>query len=154
MCCGNVERMAAADWIALGNIVLTALLAVGGIVVLLLRRNADGTSSRVEKHGDKQASQGETLAALRADINQLKSAGEKCDELDRDVAVLKDFKARAETKFDEVDDVTRAQERFGEQMRTVFKRLDGIDEKIDRIPQETAEKLRTMIRPVPAQGRV
>lgn len=106
------------------------------------------TSRLKERLGDKQSEHGEELAAMRADIARLKDESGKCDELDRDVAVLKDFKTRAEAKFDEVDDVSKAQERLGEQMRTVFKRLDMIDEKIDRVPRETAEMLRTMIRPV------
>lgn len=147
---------------AIAWVIGIAIIMIGGlasIIITLLIRNADRSERRrdgqgrdaargIERTQERTVENAIDFSAMQANVNMLLGDRNKCDELDREVAVLKDFKQRAEQKFDEVDDVTRAQERFGEQMRTVFKRLDGIDEKIDRVPQETAEKLRTMIRPV------
>lgn len=144
-----------------GGIGLTVIGGLASAVFMLVMRTTDRSEARSDvrdsreegrerRLGDKQMTQGETLAGIRADLDRLKQDNGKCDDLDRDVAVLKDFKTRAEAKFDEVDDVSKAQERLGEQMRTVFKRLDTIDEKIDDVPRATAEQLRNMIRPVRA----
>ncbi|MCL4715485.1 MAG: hypothetical protein KJZ75_11290 [Hyphomonadaceae bacterium] len=140
------------------GIAIVIIGGLAGLVITIVLRNADRTSAQgdrhskgleraSERHQERQVETAVDLSAMQANVALLMKDRGKCDDLGREVAVLSDFKNRAEAKFDEVDDVAKAQERLGEQMRTVFKRLDAIDEKIDRVPRETADVLRTMIRP-------
>jgi len=130
--------------LALFGVVSVLIGAVAFLVWKAFERNEERTELRElrdegrdrdlghrhERFGDRQMSQGESLAALRADINALKMAGEKCDSIDRDVAVLKDFKERAEAKFDEVDETSRELRGMSEQMKTAFNQMKDLPEQI------------------------
>lgn len=85
---------------------------------------------RERRLGDKQSTHGETLASISARLDRLQDEAAKCDELDRDVAVLKDFKQRAEAKFDEVDETSRELRGMAEQMKTAFHRMEDLPEQI------------------------
>lgn len=142
-------------WIGIGQLVLTGFLAIGGIVVLLLRRNADGTSQRQEKHGDKQQTQGETQAALGVRVDAMEDAFSKVADAMQRIARLEEWRLGVSPRIDDADATSRAVVTLVSENKTIFKRMDATDRKldeqsakIDALPRETAEYLRGLIRPI------
>ncbi len=141
--------------LTIAGLVLTLVLAIIGglcaIIMALLKRNADGTTQRSEKTQDKQVSQGEVMAGVLARVSSLEDGHSKiADALDR-LTRLEEFRLHAIPKLDEAEETARAQIAFGEQMKTVFKRIDGMSEqmnkqseKIDNIPGAVVAELRTL----------
>lgn len=102
-------------------------------------RDRDHHTTR-ERIGDKQAAHGETLATIRADINALKTDSERCDKLETDVevlgremAVVKDFKARAEVTFADVEHARRELTSATEQIRTLFSTISDLKDSVSQI---------------------
>ncbi len=95
-------------------------------------RDDGDRDTRIERTADKLGAKSETVAALHARVEQLEKSGAKCEELDRDVAVLKDFKTRAESKFTEVDQATRELVSIGEQLKTIFNGMDEVKQEMHR----------------------
>lgn len=150
--------------IAIGvTVVLTIIGGLCGIIIMLIKRNADGTNRQrddqgqtltrtAERNQDRTVDTAIDLSAMQANVNTLMADRGKCDELGHEVAVLKDFKVRAEAKLDEVDEASRELRGMAEQMRTVFHTLEAMPEAItnrvlSRIPQvvrDTLEAARAM----------
>lgn len=148
-------------WIAVIAIAVTIAVAVVGglvgIIVMLLKRNADRSERHEEGRGrdvarfsertqDRQVETAVDLSALEANVNVLMNDRGKCDALASKVAVLEDFKERAETKFDEVDEASRELRGMSEQIKTAFRRIDELPkavtaEVLSKIPQAVLETL-------------
>lgn len=142
-------------WI--GGVGIVIISGLSGILGTLIFRNLDKREKRYddrdrsndrasERITAKQGTHGETLAEMRADITALKKDAGKCEELAKDVAVLMDFKERAEDKFDEVDEASRDLRAFGEQLRTAFNKIEDMPDVITarvlaKIPQAVLETL-------------
>ncbi len=157
----EIASQAAQLWTAIIAIGVTIAIAVVGglisVIVLLLKRNADRSerseegrgrdvARHVERSQDRQVETAIDLSALEANVNVLMRGQGKCDELASKVAVLEDFKERAEAKFDEVDEASRELRGMSEQIKTAFRRIDELpkavtQEVLSKIPQAVLETL-------------
>lgn len=116
------------------------------------------TARAKDRLTDRQASQAELMAGVMARLGRVEEGQSKlADALDR-LTRLEEFRLHAMPKLEEAEETARTVIAFGEQMKTVFKRIDQMSEqmnrqseKIDRIPGAVVSELRTIIRPV--QGR-
>lgn len=147
-----------------------------GIIILLLKRGADrrddadrGREGEFrqtrERVTDKQAAQGELMAGVVARIGQLETGQSKledgyekvADALDR-LTRLEEFRLHATPRLEEAEETARTVIAFGEQMKTVFKRIDVMSEqmnkqseKIDDMPDAVVTKLRHFVRTADAK---
>lgn len=167
-------------WVAVIAIAVTVVIAIVGglvsVIVALLKRNADRSERHEEgREGelrqtrdrvtDKQATQGEVMAGVVARIGQLESGQNKledgyekvADALDR-LTRLEEFRLHADPKLKEAEETARTVIAFGEQMKTVFKRIDLMSEqmnkqseKIDDMPDAVVTKLRHFVRTADAK---
>lgn len=138
----------------------TSIVVIGGLlglVINLVIRNADRGERVEEGRGrdvarfsertqDRHMETAIDLSKLDANVTMLMADRGKCDELASEVAVLKDFKERAETKFDEVDEASRELRGMSEQIKTAFRRIDELPkavtaEVLSKIPQAVLETL-------------
>lgn len=146
-----------------GGIAFAVITGLMGLVLALAFRlwdrnrdeNRDRDKSRErtgDRIGDKQGAQAELLAGYGARITQLEDdRGKIADALDR-LARLEEFRIHASDKLEEAEATARSAIAFGEQMKTVFKRLDALTEQVTQLPRAVAAELRTMIRPAPGRG--
>lgn len=140
-----------------------------GIIILLLKRGADrrddadrGREGEFrqtrERVTDKQAAQGELMAGVVARIGKLEDGYDKvADALDR-LTRLEEFRLHATPRLEEAEETARTVIAFGEQMKTVFKRIDLMSEqmnkqseKIDDMPDAVVTKLRHFVRTADAK---
>ncbi len=117
-------------------------------------------SSTKERLSDRQASQGELMAGVIARLSQVEEGQNKlADALNR-LTRLEEFRLHAMPKLEEAEETARTVIAFGEQMKTVFKRIDAMSmemnnqsakldrqgEKIDQIPSAVVSGLRPFMR--------
>lgn len=140
-----------------------------GIIILLLKRGADRRDDAErgregefrhtrERVTDKQAAQGELMAGVVARIGKLEDGYDKvADALDR-LTRLEEFRLHATPRLEEAEETARTVIAFGEQMKTVFKRIDLMSEqmnkqseKIDDMPDAVVTKLRHFVRTADAK---
>jgi hypothetical protein len=108
----------------------------------------------------RQSDQAEVMAGVVARLGQVEEGQSKlADALNR-LTRLEEFRLHAMPKLEEAEETARTVIAFGEQMKTVFKRIDVMSEqmnkqseKIDAIPDAVAGKLRAMVRPQSGSGR-
>jgi hypothetical protein len=109
---------------------------------------------------DRQSDQAEVMAGVVARLSQVEDGQSKlADALNR-LTRLEEFRLHAMPKLEEAEETARTVIAFGEQMKTVFKRIDVMSEqmnkqseKIDAIPDAVASRLRAMVRPQSGSGR-
>ena len=157
-----------------GVAVPITVAVIGGLcslIILLWKRGADqreraerGRDGDLrhtrERVTDKQAAQGELMAGVVARIGQLEHGQTKLEDgqgkiaeaLDR-LTRLEEFRLHAMPKLEEAEETARTVIAFGEQMKTVFKRIDVLSEqmnkqseKIDIMPDAVVTKLRQFVR--------
>lgn len=149
-----------------GGIGFSVFAGMCGVIGYLLSRDSQRRDRREERGEDefgrtrehlssKQAGQAETLAGVSARVDGLQSIIDKvADALER-IARLEEWRSNSTRRLDDADDTGRVVVSLQEQNKTIFRRMDQTDDKIDQlaheqadIPRRTAEMLRTMIRPV------
>lgn len=151
----NEAALSVVLWI--GGIGCAIIGALAGTILMLVRRDADkrdrndeGRARTIARHRerahDRDMETAIDLSAMEANVNVLMSDRGKCDRLAAEVAVLNDFKERAEGKFDEVDEAGRELRGLSEQMKTVFRRMDELPkavttEVMSQIPKAVLETL-------------
>lgn len=102
---------------------------------------------------DRQSDQAEVMAGVVARLSQVEEGQSKlADALNR-LTRLEEFRLHAMPKLEEAEETARTVIAFGEQMKTVFKRIDVMSEqmnkqseKIDRIPGAVVSELRDFVR--------
>lgn len=135
------------------GLLVAILSGFGGLILTLMLHNADRNDRNTggkfknlertsERTQDRQIETVGDLAEMAANVRTLMSDRGKCDELASEVAVLKDFKSRAEAKFDEVDEASRELRGMAEQIKTAFRRMEELPKAI------TAEVLSSVPRVV------
>ena len=141
----------------LGGTFIVVIGGLAGLVLNLLFRNADRSERSEEGRGrdvarigersqDRQMETAVDLSALEANVNVLMGDRGQCAALAAEMAVMKDFKSRAEAKFDEVDEASRELRSISEQIKTAFRRIDEMPkavtaEVLTKIPQAVLETL-------------
>ena len=169
----STEITQAVMW-GVGVAVPVAVAVIGGLcglIILLWKRGADqrdraeqGREGDLrhtrERVTDKQVAQGELMAGVVARIGQLEHGQTKLEDgqgkiaeaLDR-LTRLEEFRLHAMPKLEEAEETARTVIAFGEQMKTVFKRIDVLSEqmnkqteKIDIMPDAVVTKLRQFVR--------
>lgn len=142
-----------------------AIVIIGGLaslIVALALRNADRTARdgegrdresnhERERFTDKQASQGELMAGVLARVAQLEDGQSQIAEALNRLTRLEEFRLHAMPKLEGAEETARTVIVFGEQMKTIFRRIDTMTEQMNKLPAAVALELRSMIRPV--QGR-
>lgn len=125
-----------------------ATACVGLIGYIFTRQTAqtdrafDRGVARVDQTADRQSTHGEAMAGALARINQLEDDRAKiADALDR-LARLEEFRIHAMPKLDEAERTARAFVGVNEQIKTIFNRLDSI-------PHEVVELLKSHLRQAP-----
>lgn len=142
------EALSFVTWVI--GVAFLIISGMAGLIVTLVLRNADRTSRDGEGRNRKQASQGELMAGVLARVSQLEEGHSKiADALDR-LTRLEEFRLHAMPKLDEAEETARTVIAFGEQMKTVFRRIDVMAEQMNKLPNAVATELRTLIRTVPA----
>lgn len=105
----------------------------------------------------KQGAQGEHLAGVMARVSQLEDdRGKIAQALDR-ITRLEEFRIHSVPRLEEAEQTARTVVAFGEQMKSVFKRIDAMTEEmtsmsaaVQALPKAVKEELRSMVR-VPQQ---
>lgn len=129
-----------------GGLIMLLLTASGFLVVRLMERRdrreeeLDRDIGRTKTQvSERTGNHAQAISELRADVSALRKESSKCDELDRNVAVLMDFKTRAEGKLEEVEEARRALTGLTEQIRSM---PDAITSQVlASIPQAVLEVL-------------
>lgn len=152
----NDQALQIVLWI--GGIGLAVIGTLAGALITITLRNLNGTSERgerdtrdvarrTERNQDRQVETAIDLSKLEANVNVLMTGSSKCDELASKVAVLEDFKARAEAKLDEVDEASRELRGMSEQMKTVFNKFEGLSEEIgNKVAASVIAKIPQVVR--------
>lgn len=150
------------DTIGLITLIVAILSGPCSVIAALMfrgadrnERNTDVTSRRIEKTGDRQGSISESLAALAARTSAMEEAYAKVADALQRIVRLEEWRGGVEPRIDEADQTSRAVITLVSENKTIFKRMDATDRKIDEqsdkmdaLPRQTAELLRTMIRPI------
>lgn len=137
----------------------TVIAIIGGI----LTKGWDAFMSRWRQQG----TQGEHLAGVMARVAQLEDdRGKIAQALDR-ITRLEEFRGHTAPQLEEAAATARTVVAFGEQMKSVFKRIDAMNEEMTSmgeavrelpqvmmqvLPKAVKEELRSMVR-APQQGR-
>lgn len=146
-------------WVVGGaGVVILALIGFAAMLIgKIFTRHQDQADQRDEDFGrskdrlrDRQGSQGETLASVSARVDGLQSVVDKVADALQRIARLEEWRTLAHARLDEADDTARSVVALTEQNKSIFKRLDVIDDKIEDTPRRTAAEILQHVRPVRA----